>query len=152
MGPYEEMYTWRGGLEFHIATLGYGLMRADFRPGLYRVSGFEEPDPLEYDTFVWWPLEMPDGRLQYFLSLPSADDAMGNVKKLIVSEADGSVQSLVGLTLPMLGDVTWWPDGSLFVTDIERIDPPASGVLLFTIEDEPPLYLLKDGENFQWER
>jgi Tol biopolymer transport system component len=169
-GLYQTMFAWRDSPpSFFLASAGYVCFWC-MGAGLYLDNGDGGPAALIDDAYVWWPLYRSDGQLQYFVSRPiaqprpgaGADYPMSSAPRadaltLVQANPDGSGETPLRSQAILLSsddafDVTWLPDGSAFVAHIARRPLQFSEVLLFPAGDEPPIYLMQTGENFQWEK
>jgi WD40 repeat protein len=134
-----------GGLVEH------GLWRLDALSG-----GTERLLPAEVDgllQFAGWPLELPDGTLQYFYA-SAADLPEGDLPLFMVrSNADGVSErsQLRQDAFGSLGEVLWAPDGSLALVVQLRPDGGRGGaVLLAPAGDQQLQLLLDDGYMLRW--
>ncbi|MBN2388184.1 MAG: PD40 domain-containing protein [Anaerolineales bacterium] len=155
--PLSSMYAWQaGGPAFYLASAEYAMM-VGIDPGLYRVSGLEEVQTVIGDAFVWWPLQRTDGQLAYFASRPAGFEVADWAAYLYTAAPDGSGETLLR-SPPLLLDpqsffnASWVPDGTAVLISIERQTASTSEVLLLPANDDPPLFLMQEGEDFEWEK
>jgi hypothetical protein len=156
--PAESMYAWRNdSTTFFLASATFPMMMG-LEPGLWLGGpGDFDATPLVGGVFAWWPVQRPDGALQFFVSPPVDFDTRGATAMPVVANPDGSGQMPLRGQPFLLDDfdgfaVTWIPDGSSFVAVFDR---PATGTreaLWFPAEDVPPVFLMQVGTDFTWGR
>jgi len=126
-------------------------------PGLYLAGPDNNLQQIISDAFVWWPFQKPDGQLAYFISQQAGMDVMDYSAILAGSDEYANGQTVLRQTPFLLNssdsfNVLWAEDGTSFVANIIRPTTGTSEVLLFPVDDSPPIYLMAAGEDFQWER
>jgi dipeptidyl aminopeptidase/acylaminoacyl peptidase len=132
--------------------------------GLWRYNAFTGEklelipriSPDETLSFVGWPMERPDGVLQYFFTNTAAPPP-GTPPLTLVQSANDGVSGRVQIRQESWDphEALWAPDGSLVVLVepyVQEVEPPLDGtiILIDALDNEPVRPLVVNGYRLRW--
>jgi Tol biopolymer transport system component len=150
------MHAWRNDSQAVFAASAYYPMISGMEPGLRQITAAGADTALIGNAFIWWPFHRPDNQLAFFVSRPAGMDVSEYSVRMSASAVDGSGEHALR-SLPLLLDsrdgftARWTADGQAVAA---RLDYGGSGVteiLLIPAGDGPPVFLMQEGSNLQWE-
>jgi Tol biopolymer transport system component len=155
-GPWAEMYAWRNDSRAVFLASAEFPMMAGMDPGLQLLAASGGATALLTGAFAWWPFQRPDGQLAYFVHRPADMNAAEYSIRMSASAADGGGEhALRGAPLALDSRdsflARWAADGSGAAVRLAHQASGATEVLFLPASDDPPVFLMREGTNLQWE-